>query len=82
MQTKSKAIVYSQENCTWCNSAKSLLHSYGYEVEVRMVGDGEQYTKQDLLAHVPNARSVPQIFIGDQYIGGYQQLRSTLTTRE
>lgn len=82
MQTKSKAIVYSQLNCSWCDSAKSLLKAYDYEVEVRMIGEGGDYTKQDLIAAVPNARSVPQIFIGDKHIGGFQELRRLLTARE
>ena len=82
MQKKLKAIVYSQLNCSWCDSAKNLLQSYDYEVEVRMIGEGGTYTKQDLIAAVPHARSVPQIFIGEDYIGGFQELRKTLTSRE
>lgn len=82
MQTKPKAVVYSQRNCSWCDSAKNLLKSYDYHVEVRMIGEGEEYTKQDLLTAVPTARSVPQVFIGDKHIGGFQELRKVLTSRE
>ena len=32
------------------------------------------YTKEDLLEVVPHARSVPQIFLGNELIGGYTDL--------
>ena len=67
-----KAVVWSSVGCVWCDKAKALLESKQIEIEVRMVGDG--YTKQDLLEAVPNARSVPQIFLDEEYIGGYDKL--------
>jgi glutaredoxin 3 len=79
MNTNStKAIVFSQENCVACNSAVSLLKSRGYVIEVRKIGDGETWTKQDLLELVPDARSVPQIFVGNYYVGGLPQLKQFL----
>lgn len=71
MQTSS-AIVWSQNNCQFCGMAKWLLTSKGYEVEERKIGD--QWTKQDLLNAVPSARSVPQIFINNEFVGGYPEL--------
>jgi glutaredoxin 3 len=79
MNTNStKAIVFSQENCVACNSAVSLLKNRGYVIEVRKIGDGETWTKQDLLELVPDARSVPQIFVGNYYVGGLPQLKQFL----
>jgi glutaredoxin 3 len=79
MNTNStNAIVFSQENCVACNSAVSLLKREGYTVEVRKIGDGETWTKQDLLELVPDARSVPQIFVGNYYVGGLPQLKQFL----
>ena len=72
MSTKS-SIVWSQSTCTYCVSAKTLLESKGYTVEERKI-DGGQWSKKDLLDAVPSARSVPQIFIGDKYIGGFNEL--------
>lgn len=71
-----KAIMWSQENCQYCGMAKGLLESKGYEVEVRKLGDG--WTKKDLLEVVPHARSVPQVFVGDTYVGGFQELKRYL----
>jgi len=72
------AVVFSQENCMGCNIAISLLKREGYTVEVRKIGGDSTWTKQDLLELVPDARSVPQIFVGDYYVGGLPQLKQFL----
>lgn len=71
-----KAVVWSKYNCTFCDQAKSLLDRYEIEFEERKIGDG--WTKEELLEAVPNARTVPQIFLDDQYVGGFEQLRERL----
>ena len=67
-----KAVVWSSVGCVWCDKAKALLDSRNIETEVRVIGKG--YTKNDLLEAVPLARSVPQIFLNDEYVGGYEKL--------
>jgi len=74
-----KAIVWSKYHCTYCDQAKTLLEVSGYEIEERKIGDG--YTKDELLEVVPNAKSVPQIFVNDEYIGGYTELTNYLNGR-
>ena len=77
MQTNStKAIVWSQANCPACNQAKALLDSHGTSYERKR--PGKNATKQDLLAAVPTARSVPQIFLDGEYVGGLPELRNAL----
>jgi glutaredoxin len=39
---------------------------------------GYNATKEQLLDAVPNARSVPQIFLDEQYIGGFSELHKHL----
>lgn len=75
MQTNSsnKAIIWSQPNCLGCTQAKNILEFRNIPYEIKMLG--ENATKQELLAAVPNARSVPQIFINGKYIGGIDELR-------
>lgn len=82
MQTKSqtKAIVWSQANCSACNVAKALLEQAGITYTVKMLG--ENATKQELQEAVPGARSVPQIFIDEQYVGGLDNLRTKLKALE
>ena len=68
-----KAIVWSKFNCQHCDQAKALLDQQGIEFEERRIGDG--WTKEQLLESVPSARSVPQIFVNDQLVGGFIELQ-------
>ncbi len=72
-----KAIVWSKYHCPYCDQAKALLTQKGIPFEERKIGDG--YSKEDLLEAVPTARTVPQIFLGEQYIGGFTELKQHLT---
>lgn len=71
-----KVIIWSKYNCSFCENAKSLLNSKDIEFEERKIGDG--WTREDLLDVVPNARSVPQIFIDGKLVGGYSELKTFL----
>jgi len=73
---KMKAIVWSKYHCPYCDMAKSLLQQKGIEFEERKIGDG--YTKEELLEAVPTARTVPQIFLNGEHIGGYNELTKYL----
>lgn len=68
-----KAIVWSKDACVYCEQAKTLLRMKGIEYEERNINSGN-WTKEQLLEHIPEARSVPQIFLDEEYIGGYQDL--------
>ena len=68
-----KAIVWSKYHCPYCDQAKALLKSKNIEFEERKIGDG--YTKEELLAAVPTARTVPQIIIDGKLIGGFTDLQ-------
>lgn len=69
-----KAIVWSKDHCPYCVQAKALLEQKGIEFEERKIGDG--WTKEQLLAAVPDARTVPQIFLNDELVGGFTELRA------
>ena len=71
-----KAVVWSKDHCPFCEQAKSLLKLKGIEFEEKKIGHG--YTREQLLEAVPNARTVPQIFLDDQLIGGFQELKKHL----
>ena len=71
-----KTIVWSKYNCQNCDQAKALLNQQGIKFEERRIGDG--WSKEELLEAVPNARSVPQIFVNDQLIGGFVELQKYL----
>jgi glutaredoxin 3 len=71
-----KATVWSKYQCPYCDQAKALLTQKGIEFEERKVGDG--YTREDLLEAVPDARTVPQIFLDGNLIGGFTELKKHL----
>jgi glutaredoxin 3 len=68
-----KAIVWSKDNCTFCDQAKALLEQRNIAYEEKKIGYG--YTRENLLEAVPTARTVPQIFVNNNYIGGFTELR-------
>ena len=70
------AIVWSKDQCPYCDQAKALLKSRGIEYEERNVS--QDWTREQLLEAVPTARSVPQIFLDEEYVGGFNELRKKL----
>ena len=72
------AIVWSKTTCPFCVRAKELLEEHNIPYEERMLGEG--WTREQLLRQVPNARTVPQIFIENNYIGGYNELVEHLSS--
>lgn len=77
---QNKAEVWSQTNCPACQEAKRLLTSFGIEYTEQMIG--ENVTKKDLIEKVPNARSVPQIFLNGQLVGGLTELKKRLAVND
>jgi glutaredoxin len=71
-----KAVVWSKDACPFCVQAKALLEARGIEYEERNVS--QDWTREQLLEAVPNARTLPQIFLDNQYIGGFTDLRNHL----
>ena len=71
-----KAIVWSKDSCPFCVQAKALLESRGIKFEERNVS--KDWTREQLLAAVPTARTLPQIFLDDKLIGGFTELRKHL----
>ncbi len=71
-----EVIIWSKYHCPHCDKAKKLLQLKGIEYEERKLGDG--WTKEELLEAVPNAKTVPQIFIDDKLIGGVTDLENYL----
>ena len=78
-------IIYSQPGCTACESAKNLLKSKKIEYQelILNVGqvqeEGKTYVPvQHLKDRRPDAKTIPQIFDGKHYIGGFKELQNYL----
>ena len=69
----SKVRMYTTPICPFCVRAKALLAKKGVaveEIDIYMDDD----SRKDMQAKTNGARTVPQIFIGDRHIGGYEEL--------
>ena len=72
-----KAIVWSKDHCPYCDQAKALLKSKEIEFEERNITNGT-WSKEQLLEAVPSARTLPQIFLNEEYVGGFTELTKLL----
>ena len=65
--------IYTKFACPFCVRAKHLLSSKGAsfnEYDITMGGE----KRDEMLNRAPEARTVPQIFIGETYVGGSDDL--------
>jgi len=71
--------LYTKDNCGHCESAKQLLTSKGYEYQTfncpRDVAKEDIQNKVELSGSDHVVKTVPQIFINDEYIGGFVELK-------
>ena len=68
-------IMYTGPLCNFCDAAKRLLarnNATFKEINIA-TQDG---LKDEMIKKSNGRRTVPQIFIGDQHIGGYEELRA------
>ncbi|MEO8882831.1 MAG: glutaredoxin 3 [Devosia sp.] len=68
----SKVEIYTTPWCPYCNAAKSLLEEKGVEFDEIDALDPEIRTAMVERAH--GRRTVPQIFIGETHVGGYDDM--------
>ena len=67
-----EVVVYSKTVCPYCVQAKQYLTRHGIEYIEKNLDDDEE--RQAFYANYPGVRSVPQIFVDGERIGGYQEL--------
>ncbi len=66
-------LMYTKTVCPYCVKAKQLFSILGQEVtEVNLTDYAGRI--DEMLERAPGARTVPQIFIGEQHIGGCDEL--------
>ncbi len=65
--------VYSKPACQYCGKAKSLLTSLGYEYTEKVVT--KDISLEEFFKEIgKTVRTIPQIMIDDEHIGGYNEL--------
>lgn len=73
-----EVIIYSKSNCPFCDKTKHWFSTHGYSYTEIKLDDEEQ--RLAFYQKLPNARSVPQIFIDGKHIGTYDQLMAIADT--
>lgn len=68
-------IIYSTLTCPYCVNAKALLTSKGVSYQEILV-DADPSKRTEMLAKSNGRRTVPQIFINEQHIGGFDDLKA------
>ena len=71
-----KITIYTKKSCPNCVTAKMLLHSLNLPFDEVDIETGDRFA--NFVAHYPDAKQMPQIFINDQRVGGIAGLQAAL----
>jgi glutaredoxin 3 len=80
-QIKAKVEVYTWQTCPFCLKAKLLLWAKGVNFTEYKI-DGDEEARKAMAQRANGRRSVPQIFINNQHIGGCDDLYTLDTQAE
>ncbi|WP_137391821.1 glutaredoxin 3 [Rhodoligotrophos defluvii] len=70
-----KVTIYTTSTCPYCLAAKSLLNRKGVTFEeIDVAGDPDRRAAMTQRAN--GRRTVPQIFIGDRHVGGFDDVNA------
>jgi glutaredoxin 3 len=67
-----KVQIYTTQWCPYCHAAKSLLEEKGVAYDEVNAEDPE--VRMHMVERAHGRRTVPQIFIGDTHVGGYDDM--------
>jgi glutaredoxin 3 len=68
-----KVIIYSANYCPYCNKAKTLLKSKNIAFdEINIENNNE--LKQEMIERSNGRKTIPQIFIDEKHVGGFDDL--------
>jgi glutaredoxin 3 len=68
-----KVMMYSTQVCPYCMQAERLLKQRGVEHIEKVLIDKEPARRQEMMERT-GRRTVPQIYIGETHVGGYDDL--------
>ncbi|MEX3969687.1 glutaredoxin 3 [Paraburkholderia caribensis] len=71
----SQVTMYVTQTCPYCQRASALLKARGSESVTRIFIDKDPARRVEMMERT-GRRTVPQIYIGDTYVGGYDDLAS------
>lgn len=75
-----KIVIYTTPSCPYCADAKELLDKKGVKYEEIQVDKNPEKLAE--MVKLSNKRSVPQIFINNKSIGGFDDLSKLAASGE
>lgn len=72
-KVENRVIMYCTAYCPYCDRAEMLLKTKGVDQIEKIFVDRTPNGFDDMIK-LTNRRTVPQIFIGDTHVGGYDDL--------
>lgn len=70
-----KVLMYTSAYCPYCMNAERLLQSKGV-TEIEKIRIDLQPELRESMIEKTGRRTVPQIYIGDTHVGGFDDLRA------
>ena len=67
--------IYSGPMCNYCEAAKRLLNKKKIQFKEINISK-EESKKEEMLKKSNGAKTIPQIFIDDHHVGGYDELKT------
>ena len=74
MSGQPRIVIYGNETCAHCAAARMLLTKKRLSFDDIKISDDDKLSEEML--RLSGSRSVPQIFINDQLIGGFDELNA------
>ena len=68
-------IIYTGPSCNFCDAAKRLLERNKLKFSEIDVSSGENI-RDEMIKKSNGQRTIPQIFFGENHVGGYSELRA------
>jgi len=80
MNKSYKIIIYTSDNCSFCNSAKAIFKEKKLKFEEINISKDDKL-KNEMIKKSNGMMTVPQIFINSKHIGGYEELINLKTSK-
>lgn len=72
MSSAPKIVIYGNESCAYCAAARMLFTKKGLRFDDISVSDDKERLEE--MERLSGSRSLPQIFINDHLVGGFDEL--------
>ena len=70
-------LIYGKPGCGFCIKAKKLAESYGITYTYKDIVATPEFREELFKVH-PKTKTVPQIWVNNRHIGGYQEFVAEL----